>query len=330
MSAPLVWVVGAGGMLGSAVCRELGSDAWRPERGFTWQDSARVGQELKEAVGAFAASVSARAGSAWAVAWCAGAGVVGTSAAALESETKVFQLFLGLLAAEPSLASARGFVLLASSAGGVYGGTPVCPITEATPPEPISPYGRAKLLQEQLLVSWAESQPRPVATLVARLSNLYGPAQRLDKPQGLISHISRCAIHKAPVHVYVSLDTIRDYLFSEDAGRRIVSGLHRLVRESAVEALHVTKVYGSEREISIAGLLGVFRQITRRGVRVVSGLSSVGALQPRRLQFRSRIWTEDAGGQVELVEGISRVYRHQLASFGQGRLPPPHVARSGR
>jgi UDP-glucose 4-epimerase len=133
-------------------------------------------------------------------------------------------------------------------------------------------------------------------------------------------------IHHAPVHIYVSLDTIRDYLFSDDAGRKLVRGLRRLVQESSAECQHVTKVYGSEREISIAGLLGVFRQIARRRLRVVSGLSPVGVLQPRRLQFRSRVWTSDTGRQVELIEGVSRVYNHQLARFGQGQLPPPHVA----
>ena len=216
-------------------------------------------------------------------------------------------------------------MVLASSAGGVFGGSLCCPITEATPPEPISAYGRAKLLQEQILLEWAQHRASSIATLVARFSNLYGPAQRLDKPQGLISHISRCVIHNAPVHVYVSLDTIRDYLFSEDAGRRLVLGLAELVREAPRANPHVMKVYASEREISIAGLLGVFRQIARRRLRVVSGLSPVGALQPRRLQFRSRVWPGNMGRQVELIEGVSRVYSHQLARFGQGQLPPPYA-----
>jgi UDP-glucose 4-epimerase len=324
MSGP-VWVVGAGGMLGSAVHRELGVDAWSPGRSLTWPDEALLAAELQGAVGAFVEELARRRASSWAIAWCAGAGVVGTSATALEAEMRALQLFLKLLAVEPSLTATRGHVLLASSAGGVYGGSLRCPITEHTLPEPISAYGRAKLAQEQALISWAE-QRGSIATLVARLSNIYGPAQRLDKPQGLISHMSRCLIHNAPVHVYVPLDTIRDYLFSEDAGRRLVVGLRRLVRESSVEAQHVTKVYGSEREISIAGLLGIFRQIARRSLRVVSGLSSVGALQPRRLQFRSRVWVEDVDHQVELIEGINRVYKEQLVRFRQGRLPPPPMA----
>jgi UDP-glucose 4-epimerase len=330
MTTLLVWVVGARGLLGSAVWRELGADAWRAERSFCWGSLERVALDFQDAVRAFGQRVAAQPGCPWAVVWCAGAGVVGTSEAALENETEALRCFLGLLGADTSLKATRGHVLLASSAGGVYGGNVVCPITETTAPQPISAYGRAKLLQEEILLSWARQQPESIATLVARLSNLYGPEQRLDKPQGLISHISRCVIHGAPVHIYVPLDTIRDYLFADDAGQRLVAGLRRLARESVTGPLHVRKVYGSEREISIAGVLGIFRQVARRRLRVVSGLSPVGVLQPRRLQFRSHIWAEAPGKRVELVEGVSRVYAYQLACFGRGQLPAPEVANPKR
>jgi UDP-glucose 4-epimerase len=139
--------------------------------------------------------------------------------------------------------------------------------------------------------------------------------------------MSRCLIHGAPAHIYVSLDTIRDYLFADDAGRRLVSGLSQLAQESPAEGLHVTKLYASEHEISIAGLLGVFRQIARRRLRVVSGLHAAASLQPRRLQFRSQVWVREVGKQVELIEGVSRVYHAQLALFRQGRLAAPAFVR---
>jgi UDP-glucose 4-epimerase len=327
MSAPLVWVVGAGGLLGSRVLLELGANAFCPSLPFTWSDSARLRDELRVALSAFVRRLCERPCRPWAIAWCAGAGVVATSVAALEAETANFQLFLEILASERSLSSVPGHVLLASSAGGVHGGTFVAPITESTPPAPSSAYGRTKLLQEELLQSWSRSQQPPVSTLAARISNLYGPGQRLAKPQGLISHMSRCLIYGAPLHIYVPLDTIRDYLFSEDAGRRLANGLLQLVREAPTEGLHVTKLYASEREVSIASLLGFFRQIARRNLRVVSGLHAAATLQPRRLQFRSQVWAHDTDRQVELIEGLSRVYRHQLSLFRQGRLPPPPLAR---
>jgi UDP-glucose 4-epimerase len=330
MSLPLVWVIGAGGLLGSSVLLELGADGFCSSPRFTWGDNALLRQEFRAGLSAFAQRLAQAPGRPWAVAWCAGAGVVATSAAALAAETANFASFLELLAAEPALGVVPGHVLLASSAGGVYGASSACPITESTPAEPSSAYGRAKLAQEELLLSWRRGQSSRVSSLVARISNLYGPGQQLSKPQGLISHLSRCLIYGAPAHVYVSLDTIRDYLFAEDAGRRLVSGLRQLASEASTESLHITKLYASEREISIAGLLGVFRQIARRKLRVVSGLHAVAALQPRRLQFRSQVWARGTGRQVELIEGVSRVYRHQLVLFRQGLLPPPPLALARR
>ena len=326
MSAPpLVWVVGAGGLLGGAVLRALLEDAWQPRAGLSW-GTTQLEQEFRDAVAAFGERMAAQPGRPWAVAWCAGAGVVGTSAAALEAETKAFQLFLSVLASDPTLRVTPGSIALASSAGGVHGGCFSSPITEATAPEPISPYGHAKLAQERLLIEWAAGQA-DVRVLAARFSNLYGPGQRLEKPQGLISHASRCLIFGAPIHIYVSLDTIRDYLFGEDAGQRLVNGLGRLRAEGQRQPT-VTKLYTAEREVSIAGLLGVFRHITRRRLRVIAGLHPVAALQPRRLQFRSQVWGADPHRHVELTEGISRVYRHQLSLFRAGTLPaPPSLAR---
>jgi UDP-glucose 4-epimerase len=331
MSAPTVWVVGASGLLGASVVRALGGTSWRPDQPIAWGDDGRLERDFREDLAAFATrTLSDRAG-AWAICYCAGAGVVGTSAAALTAETNALRLFLDLLSAESRLMALPGYMVLASSAGGVYGGSRVCPITEATDPEPISDYGRAKLEQERMLCSWASRRSPSVGILVARLANLYGAGQRLDKPQGLISHLSRCLIFNAPVHVYVSLDTIRDYLFAEDAGRQLVAGLRRLMGESSGE--QITKIYASEREISIAGLLGIFRRISRRRLRVICGLHPGSALQPRRLQFRSHVWRtqDDAGAegrQIELVEGINQVYRAQLALFRRGVLPPPLPPRA--
>jgi len=176
---------------------ELGADGFRFTPPFTWNDTERLHDELRAALRAFVLRLADSPGRPWAIAWCAGAGVVATSASALAAETANFGFFLQLLASEPALRARPGHVLLASSAGGVYGQSFACPISESTPPTPGSPYGRAKLAQEELLLSWALRQPA-VSTLIARISNLYGPGQRLAKPQGLISHMSRCLIYGAP------------------------------------------------------------------------------------------------------------------------------------
>ena len=325
MSSPLVWVVGAGGLLGSALLRELGDDGFRSAAPLTWTNRELLRRELSSALRAFGERLAAQRGRPWAVAWCAGLSVIGTGAAQLEADTETLRLLLELLSGEPELRNSPGAVLLASSAGGVYAGCQTSPIDESTEPRPSSPYGHEKLAQERLLSEWASDwagrRSAAVSTLVARVSNVYGPGQRLEKQQGLISHLARCSLHDVPVHVYVSLDTVRDYLFADDAGRRLKDGLQRL--QHAASGTHITKIYASENEISIAGLLGIFRQIAERPLRVVFGLHPASALQPARLQFRSRVWLPESSPCLDLAAGMTEVYLQQRALFVRGELPPP-------
>jgi UDP-glucose 4-epimerase len=321
----LAWVVGRGGLLGSCVERSLEASAWRPQRPLAWRDPVPLAESIADAVSGFAARLAGGAFEDWCVCWCAGDGVVGTPADRLDAETASLRLLLERLgnALDRAGLALPGRFFLASSAGGVYGGCRERPLTEATPPRPISAYGRAKLDQEETLRAWAHARPT-VSVLVGRLSNVYGPGQHLDKPQGLISHMSRCLIFGVPVHIFVPLDTIRDYLFAEDAGERIVAGLERLRRESPGGGLYVTKVLGSERETTVAALVGVFRRIAKRQLRVVAGPHPVRAQQPARLQFRSTVWADEpARPTTQLLDGVSRVHRHQLALFQAGRLPAP-------
>lgn len=321
----LTWVVGRGGLLGSCVEREIGSAVWCPERPFVWSNTNRLRELIVDAVRDFRNRLTAESRDSWCVYWCAGKGVVDTPADHLAGETATLRFFLDQLgtALGGQHSSLTGRVFLASSAGGVYGGSTEHPSTEATPPRPISNYGRAKLAQEELLLEWARTRPT-VSTLVGRLANLYGPGQHLDKPQGLISHMSCCLIFGVPVRIYVPLDTIRDYLFAEDAARRIAAGMTRLGHEAQGGGQHITKVYGSGNETTVAGLIGVFRQIAKRQLRIVLGLNPVGSQQPARLQFRSIIWCDEpAMPPTELLDGVNRLHRHQFALFQAGRLPRP-------
>jgi UDP-glucose 4-epimerase len=320
-----VWIIGANGLLGAGVKTALGPDwqRWQPGGPIPWADRAALPLFMAERVSEFAAMIGRTRPASWVICWCAGAGVVATSAERLAEETDTFRQFLARLGEARPLQAVRGRIFLASSAGGIYAGRPEARISESLPPSPVSPYGLAKLAQEQSLAEWASSRPG-VSTLIGRFANLYGPGQRLDKQQGLISHMSRCMIFGRPVHIYVSLDTIRDYLFSDDAGRLVVDGLGRLERESAGAARHVIKIFGSEREISVGGLVGMFRRLAKRQLRIVFGIHPVGNQQPLRLQFRSQVWPDQlAVTRVDLFEGISRVYHQQLQLFQAGLLRPP-------
>ena len=310
----LAWVVGAGGLLGSHVAAALGAQAWAPGPGkVPWRDPEAAALALAERAGRFSAAVGPGP---WALAWCAGAGVVGASRETLAVETGYLEQLLGLLGT--LLAGRPGKVLLASSAGGVYAGNPCQPLTEASRCMPMSDYGRNKLRQEDLLARWALGRPE-VSTLVARISNLYGPGQDMGKPQGLIAHISRSLIHRTPVHVYVPLDTLRDYVYVADCAAQLAAGLARLAQSPAE---HVTRIFHGGETVTIAGILGAFARIAKGRPRIICAPSFRRSLQPARLQFRSTVWPDlEPRARTSLAVGIQRVFRHQLALFQQGRLP---------
>jgi UDP-glucose 4-epimerase len=63
-----------------------------------------------------------------------------------------------------------------SSSSSVYGTRNDLPVTEDTPPDPISPYGVAKLAAERYCVSFARVYDR-LETVVLRYFNVFGPRQ---------------------------------------------------------------------------------------------------------------------------------------------------------
>ena len=291
-----VWVVGRGGLLGSSVEQaSVMHEIWTGG-GLDWKGDDLDGQ-IDRAVANFVESTGDRD---WAVIWCAGAGVVGTSLPTLQRETESLRRVLeGLRDARPP-----GRLFLSSSAGGVYGGSPDRPITESSEPQPLGDYGRNKLTQEAMAQQWSAATGHRVA--IGRISNLYGPGQSLAKRQGLISQICLSTLLRQPISIYVSLDTIRDYVFADDCARAIVAMIERLDHEPPGST--VTKLLGSARSISIGGVLAESRRVLGRRPLVVLGSSPNRRLQGSTLAFRSNVWPElDRAPQTSLPAGIASV-----------------------
>ena len=294
------WVIGARGLLGSAVCRELrrkGRPVLTPP--ISWGAPAETLAGLDQGIDRLRKS-----GLPWRVAWAAGAGVIGTAQAQLDAEIEVLTGFLQLLrvkgTAATGTASAVGALFVASSAGGVYAGSSDPPFTEDTPPRPISPYGLAKLRSENLALAFAADSGVP--TLVGRIANLYGPGQDISKPQGLISQLCRAHLTRQPLSIYVPLDTARDYLFVDDAARMV---LHAVERTAASGGSHL-KILASQRPTSVGAILAEMRRVTRRRPQVILGASPNARYQVRDLRFRSSVWPDvDRQVSTTLAAGIA-------------------------
>jgi UDP-glucose 4-epimerase len=327
VTGPLVWVIGRGGFLGSQLERlarlEIaGATSWAPsETRFSWTAPDRLVREMADAAHAFTEEAR-RQGRPWMTVWSATAGGVGTSPGVLQHETDALRGLLGSLGAALGRggALAPGTLLFCSSAGGVYGQALELPLTESSPCHPISAYGQTKLDQETEVLRWARETPG-VSCLVARLSNLYGPGQSLAGSTGLIARLSQSLLHRRPLHVYVPLDTLRDYLHVGDAARYLCRCLDRLMRLERPTSL--VKIFASEQSISIAGLIGIFTRVAKHPPRIVCMPDAVSRQQPSRLRFRSLAWADRAPRMLDLAAGIAEVYQDHLRLFQRGRLPAP-------
>jgi UDP-glucose 4-epimerase len=256
----------------------------------------------------------------WSVAWCAGAGVTGTSADALQLELAALRETLDALAATPR--AREGAFFFASSAGGVYAGVRAPPYDESSPVRALAPYGQAKLDAEAMVTAWGQRTGTPA--LIGRIANLYGPGQNLAKAQGLISQICRTHLTCQPVSIYVSLDTLRDYFFAPDCAGLIVEGLARLREEqSAGHPTVVTKILASQRAITIGAVLGEMGRIFKRPPRVVLGASAMSAMQARDLSLRSRVWPElDRRSITPFPVGVAMTAADLLRRLQGGPIAP--------
>lgn len=302
---PLTWVIGRGGLLGQSLETALETAfgttvLWRPPEPISWLAPGAGALDLRRKVGEF---LRVAGGRPWSVAWCAGAGVTGTPAIALQLELAALRETLDSLAGAPR--GSDGAFFFASSAGGVYAGVGAPPYDESSPVHPLGAYGQAKLDAETLVADWSHATGTP--SLIGRIANLYGPGQNLAKAQGLISQICRSHLTGQPVSIYVSLDTLRDYFFAPDCAGMIVEGLARLRQDqSMTQPGVVTKIMASQRAITIGAVIGEMRRIFKRSPRVVLGASPVSAMQARDLSLRSRVWPElDRRLLTPLPVGIS-------------------------
>lgn len=315
----LAWVVGSGGLLGSALgrsLRNLGTEVFFFGEPFCWESPIRLAAQFSAAVQAFAQQVGGT--DRWEIYWAAGVGTMGSSEDQLAPEIRALSLLLEQVESAPRLMAATGALAFASSAGAIYAGAPDDVITENTPPAPTTVYAREKLRQEDLVRSFSARNCR-VNILISRLSTLYGPGQATGKQQGLLAHISHSILRKQPIQIYVPYDTIRDYITADDAAVALVAALREMNGEPRV----VTKIVASEHPATIAEIVSIFKRIARRAPRIVTSASKLSALYSRRVQYRSIVLANCARPPTtSLLVGISQLMMAETAAFARGPARP--------
>ncbi len=151
-------------------------------------------------------------------------------------------------------AAGVGKVVFLSSGGTVYGKHQTGLCREADEAFPITSYGVQKLSIEKILYLYREMYGLDYR--IVRLSNPYGPYQRPDGVQGVVTTFTYRALSGLPIEVYGDGSVVRDYIYIDDAVEGILKiarlpGNHRLYNLGRGEGRTVLDVIGA-----ITGVLG--------------------------------------------------------------------------
>lgn len=310
------WVIGSNGLLGSSVNEELGKlgPTWQPNSRIEWADTgdqksiAIMEQTIDSAVEEF---VNAQVGLDWNIFWCAGVGVVNSPNELLELEVIAATRLCSSLVKFNIPENGNGKIFFASSAGGVYAGSSNPPFTESSIPVPISNYGRQKLRIEELFNSFGKNYN--VKIVIGRIANLYGVKQNLRKQQGLITTLIRSSLTNSFLNIYVPLNTVRNYIYTADAARKIV--WHVLATD---ESLRIA-VICSDKNLSLSSILRLTQDVTKKKLLYFQSSSEATSIQPIDLRLDTE-YPLSSNPETPIVVGISNVRLHLFESLQRGVL----------
>lgn len=110
-------------------------------------------------------------------------------------------------------AGVRRFVM-SSTGGALYGEPVVCPATEETTIQPLSPYGVSKYCTEQYVGYFHRTYG--LQTVILRYANVYGPRQDPNGEAGVVGIFARRILLGQPCIVYGDGEQTRDFVFVDD------------------------------------------------------------------------------------------------------------------
>lgn len=169
-------------------------------------------------------------------------------------------------------------VIYASSGGTVYTDTEP-PFSESSQASGANEYGKSKLAMEQVLIK------SEIRSTVLRISNAYGPGQRLNRGQGVIGTWLSQVLDGNPISVFGSLENVRDFVFIDDVVSAVVSGTNHSAKSDVFNI-------GSGVALTLNELI--------QQIRTVTGVDfAINQLDERSVD-RTSIWLNIDKAEAEL------------------------------
>lgn len=300
----LVWVIGSGGMLGQALVNELSQtedSLFKPAIKFNWANPAEACEQIKQVASQFSKEVGKDA---WVIHWAAGTGTMHSSEEELQTETNLLDALINNLLGDENINLQSGKFIFASSAGAIYAGAQEGVITESTEPAPINAYGRTKLLQEAALKR-LNQDGKGASVVACRISTLYGFKSKDAKQQGLIAEMVSRSLANQVIHIYVPLETMRDYITPKDAAIQMIDMAINVSKSPYVEI----KIVASGVSKSIAEIISILKRICKRNLRIVTQADMKSSQYQRVVQFKSEFnRNNNRLNQMNLIEGMAGLF----------------------
>lgn len=193
-----------------------------------------------------------------------------------------------------------------SSGGAVYGISSDKILSEKSLTNPISIYGITKLLFEKLLLLYHHHHG--LNYLIYRLSNVYGPHQNLDKPQGVISHWLKKIIEGRDIEIWGDGLVRRDYIFINDAIDAIYISSQSEIRNRVFNV-------GSGRSYHLVDIINILKSNLNLSFNYRHKSSDISDVEDATLNVDLFKSTFNWQPETDLEEGIQLTYNFLTEKF---------------
>lgn len=201
-------------------------------------------------------------------------------------------------------------VIFASTGGAVYGDSVSVPTDETAAPQPVSPYGVAKLAVERYLHAYQAMHDLRAVAL--RYSNVYGPRQSPHGEAGVVAIFSRVILEGWELTVNGDGGQTRDYVYVGDVVRANMLATDMVLGQE----LPILNI-GTGAETSVNDLVRLFCEIAGRNVTWRHGPPRPG--EQRRSVLNCALAKEVLGWEAAtgLRTGLTRTFEWFKATMGR-------------
>lgn len=232
----------------------------------------------------------------------------------------------GTLSLCQAMARAEVFKLVFSSSAAVYGEPRQMPLVESmTTGKPLNPYGRSKLMTEDLLTDLCASDPRWSIALLRYFNPIgaHQSGQIGEDPNGipnnLVPYLTQVAIGRMPELMVFGSDYptadgtgVRDYIHVVDLANGHLKALQALRGRSGINIWNL----GTGISYSVLDIIRTFERVT--------GITIPYRIAPRRAGDVAQCWADPHKAGRELGWRAQRDLAQMLADTWRWQSGNPH------